>query len=68
MKNVLQAVDLSAPRGRGASLGSKWCGALNLQVPFLSSEARILPGSNTEPLAVSLACPAMEPAFGAPSS
>jgi hypothetical protein len=40
----------------------------DLQVLFLSSEAKSLQGSNTEPLAVSMACAAMEPAFGAPST
>ena len=37
------------------------------KVPFLSSEAKILQGSNTEPLAVSMVCVAMEPALGAPA-
>jgi hypothetical protein len=53
--------------GRIASLGSIWCGALNLQEPFLSVELRILQGSNPQPLAVSMVCVAMEPALGAPS-
>jgi len=52
---------------RGAPLGSIWCGALKPQVPFLSSEAKILQGSNTQPLAVSMVCVVMEPALGAPA-
>jgi len=67
MKKVLQAVDC-APRGRGASFGSIWCGALYLREPFLSFELRILQGSHTEPLAVSMVCAAMEPALGAPAT
>jgi hypothetical protein len=64
---MLQDVDFFARFGRIASFGSIWCGALNLQEPFLSFEFRILQGSKTQPLAVSMVCVAMEPALGAPA-